>query len=709
MASTVDLELGIHRRSADMYGINLRFAQPDDEVDVRLSCEGPTFDAFDPNSFLEHQLNMEKYGEMLAERIFADPRIQEQYQRAQTYADANYLPLRIRLFVDRSAPELHSLRWETLRTPKNALTGNTAYVTMGERVFFSRYISSADTRPVRPRPRSALRALVVVANPSNLVDFGLAPLDVVTDLTQARAGLGSDALIKELAVPGDATLNNIMAALRSEYDILYIICHGKQFHGYPVLVLEDETGAVDFIRARDFATRLRELQALPKLVVLASCGSAGSGDALQPGDASALAMLGPRLADAGVPAVIAMQGLISMETMSRFMPVFFKELRRDGVVDRAAAVARGAIRDRHDWWVPILMMRLQRGQIWYTPGFGQDRPALEQWRSLLLNFKRGGCTPILGPGLSRSFMGSRQQIAQRWAETFKYPLAPHERDDLPQVIQFVSINHGEDFARQHLEDHLVDKLQQQIAKCDVETLPPELQNRVNSDALAELTLSDLYVLAWKIASRDSPLDPYRTLAQLNAPLYVTAQHSDLLYEALVESGRQPRQEICIWRDFRDAPKSVFETEPTYRPSAEAPLVYYLFGRMKYPDTLVLSEDDYFEYLMGITANKELMPEFVRRRLVDSALLFLGFRMDSWDFRVLFHSLMQYGGGVRRRGYAHVAAQVNPEEGKILEPDRARTYLESYFFEEAIRIYWGRVEDFIAELHERAPQQFKTGA
>ncbi len=64
-----------------------------------------------------------------------------------------------------------------------------------------------------------------------------------------------------------------------------------------------------------------------------------------------------------MPAVIAMQGNLTTETASVFMPTFFTELRRDGQVDRAMAVARGTVRDRPDWWVPVLYMNLKRGHI----------------------------------------------------------------------------------------------------------------------------------------------------------------------------------------------------------------------------------------------------------------------------------------------------------------------------------------------------------
>jgi tetratricopeptide (TPR) repeat protein len=51
------------------------------------------------------------------------------------------------------------------------------------------------------------------------------------------------------------------------------------------------------------------------------------------------------------------------------MPVFLRELRRDGQVDRAMAVARGAVRERPDWWMPVLYMRLADGRI-YDPSGG---------------------------------------------------------------------------------------------------------------------------------------------------------------------------------------------------------------------------------------------------------------------------------------------------------------------------------------------------
>ena len=77
---------------------------------------------------------------------------------------------------------------------------------------------------------------------------------------------------------------------------------------------------------------LTGLRNLPRLVVLISCQSAGSP---APDESSALAAIGPRLAEAGVPAVLAMQGDLSMSTARAFLPRFFEELQRSGQVDAA--------------------------------------------------------------------------------------------------------------------------------------------------------------------------------------------------------------------------------------------------------------------------------------------------------------------------------------------------------------------------------------
>jgi hypothetical protein len=129
------------------------------------------------------------------------------------------------------------------------------------------------------------------------------------------------------------------------------------------------------------------------------------------------------------------------------------------------------------------------------------------------------------------------------------------------------------------------------------------------------------------------------------------------------------------------------------------LIYHLLGTFDEPESLVLTEDDYFDFLIGVTRNQDLVPKVVRRRLSDSALMFVGFRLDEWDFRVLYRSLMRSEGGRRRDEYTHVAVQIDPEEGATIDAGRARRYLESYFSSAHVSLYWGSTEHFVKELND----------
>src|SRR5690606_33745170 len=257
-----------------------------------------------------------------------------------------------------------------------------------------------------------------------------------------RAGLAAVSVMT-LGGPGSPlTLERLIDELRRGVDILYLVCHGMfgRSTGAPALILQDQAGEARPVLAEDLAARVAELQQAPRLVVLASCESAGDGQApLHDGSrSSAQAGLAARLADAGVPGVIAMQGFITMKTVEAMLPVFFAELLRDGQIDRALAVARGVVRGRDDAWMPALFTRLTHGRMWYTPGFRSDR-APEVWRRLLQPIVNGKVVPILGPRLLEAAHGALHTTAARLAGASRYPLARHDFDDLPRVTEYLAV------------------------------------------------------------------------------------------------------------------------------------------------------------------------------------------------------------------------------------------------------------------------------
>jgi hypothetical protein len=84
----------------------------------------------------------------------------------------------------------------------------------------------------------------------------------------------------------------------------------------------------------------------------------------------------------------------------------------------------------------------------------------------------------------------------------------------------------------------------------------------------------------------------------------------------------------------------------------------------------------------------------------ASLLFLGYRIADWDFRVLFRILVSYMDISTKR--AHVSVQLVPGEDRLSKPkkEKAQEYLDRYFDELKIRVYWGTCREFAEELRKR---------
>ena len=324
------------------------------------------------------------YGSTLTGMLFEVPSVRKYFEDAWLSAFRTAKGLRLVIEIDRAAPRLHGLRWEALCHPQ---TGR--FLFTDANLPFSRYLekaNSGDWREYILRPKGKLKTLVVVANPKRLAegdgftpegsDQALAAIDVPDELRRARKGLQGlqmpDELVGAQGSPDQATLKNLQEKLRDGYDILYLVCHGALLPGksdgeplQPYLLLENEEDPtfplVEGGKLVDILAALRA-ERRPRLVVLASCQSAGTG---RTADGSALAALGPQLAQAGIPAVIAMQSSVKMTTIEQFMPTFFAEVVKDGQIERAMALARSAAitAGSQDWWSPVLFTRLKDGQL----------------------------------------------------------------------------------------------------------------------------------------------------------------------------------------------------------------------------------------------------------------------------------------------------------------------------------------------------------
>lgn len=344
----LDIELLINHAG----GITTAFLRAELPSQRRDLAE-PTIIELDEDALRALSTDPDSYGRLLTNAVFV-PQIRDGWLQALGLAErfSNIIQLRLTIHGRES---FHALHWELLRNPidRHPLAHN-------ERIRFSRFLSSQSSVETQTRPMPTLRAIVAVANPASLAGLNLAPVDVAREVAQAQQSLDGisitllDGQENRLA----ATMPAIAAALRDGADVLYLVCHGALIDEQPRLFLE-QVGDERYqpTAGEALVQQINSLKHRPLLIVLASCQ--GAGDTHQ-----TLTAVGPRLAQAGVGAVIAMQGAVPMELVAALMPRLFRELRRDGQIDRALAAARAALPATSPHWLPILWMTVRDGSLW---------------------------------------------------------------------------------------------------------------------------------------------------------------------------------------------------------------------------------------------------------------------------------------------------------------------------------------------------------
>ena len=356
--TTIDLLIRLRRQSGDTYAIEMQrrergrtpvepLARVRPRPSLTIDWTRPLMLGTDPTA----------YGRWLGELLFGDLACHAGLREALNAAGPDGT-LRLRLDLD---DPLQELAWETL-----ALRDLGTLAT-SQRVLFSRYLES--DRGYVPLPHTSPRAVVAVADPPDIDQYGLARPTAERYRNTARAQLADFALDEV-----QATMAALRQALQQPADLLYLVAHGALKDGAPWLFLEDEHGHAARVPGAEVARDMLNLPAPPRLAVLVSCHSGGSGPQTAAGPGAGghdpLAALGPRLVRAGVPAVIAMRGEISMATAEAFLPVLFRELAVDGLIDRALAAARREVAHRPDAWAITLFMRLPDGRLFEVPSAG---------------------------------------------------------------------------------------------------------------------------------------------------------------------------------------------------------------------------------------------------------------------------------------------------------------------------------------------------
>jgi len=318
------------------------------------------------------------------------------------------------------------------------------------------------------------------------------------------------------------------------------------------------------------------------------------------------------------------------------------------------------------------------------------------WKTIIRRIKGGKCTPIISYQVTSHHFAGTGSVVEAWADEIGYPLT--DRDNLTRIAQYASLIGRDPLAA---KEEYLDFLKQRLLERAREEQPAEQAAFLDTleDELLDLTFSEV-ALRLGYPRYENELDnPLRVLAELPLPIYLTTNFSTYMEEALKAAGKEPRTEICYWHeDLVDDIPSVFEEDPDYQPSEERPLVYHLHGMDAHPSSLVLSEDDYLDFLVRVSQDAEVIPTRVSQALADSSILLLGYQLRGWDFRVLFRGLITTKRSSLR--LLSLSIQLMPGAEEVKEEKDAQEYLQRYFDRANFEIFWGDAQSFMRELWEQ---------
>lgn len=281
----------------------------------------------------------------------------------------------------------------------------------------------------------------------------------------------------------------------------------------------------------------------------------------------------------------------------------------------------------------------------------------KDWKLLLYRIREGRCTPFLGAGADFKVLPLGSDVAEQWSKEHGYPLT--DTANLARVSQYLSVTYDPMFPK--------------------ETLSASFKRYAPPDFSA-------------------PDEPHGILSRLPLPIYMTTNYDDFMIRALASQGRNGVREVCRWKkDIEDLPS---EFDDGYVPSVQRPVVFHLHGHFDAPRSMVLTEDDYLDFLVRIATEPQILPPRIEEAFSDSTVLFLGYALADWDFRVLFRTLVEYLEKSSSRSHVSVQLLPVPSDMTAEQKENVQHYFDNYFNNLRIRVYWGACRDFVAELSRR---------
>jgi NAD-dependent SIR2 family protein deacetylase len=281
----------------------------------------------------------------------------------------------------------------------------------------------------------------------------------------------------------------------------------------------------------------------------------------------------------------------------------------------------------------------------------------DDWDLMVRRIQDNRCVPFLGAGASLAQQGepglpTAKELAERLAKECQYP-GP-DREDLLRVTQYYQMKN--------------DQLELRLA-----------------------------VAKYLNVAGVEPSAVHRSLAALPLSYVLTTNFDDLMERALRAAevahnepipGKTKTPKVYTYKPHGDKE----EVEPG---TESEPVVYKLHGSLSTPDSLVITEDDFVEFLSCIMISEPPLPAHIKSLFEQKSILFIGYGLKDWNIRVLMRAIR----GRKASGtIASFAIQRRPNnDGLAKEWDESVVYWDR---KEGLRCFDMDALAFCTELLDR---------
>jgi hypothetical protein len=271
----------------------------------------------------------------------------------------------------------------------------------------------------------------------------------------------------------------------------------------------------------------------------------------------------------------------------------------------------------------------------------------KDWKTLIHTIRRGDCILMLGPEIwTEEIDGKPVTLLELFArEIF---------DDLPDKTAIVDPKNLAYIAQRYSNLHS----------------PVDLQ--VLAESFYRQKISECSGIHYNLA---------------NLPFYLVINATPDHYFANALKKRE-KEYFLDWYNFRQPRKDMVKEA-----TVEKPLIYYLYGSINDPSSLVISENDLLDFLVAVISKNPSLPVNIASKLQDpnKCFLFLGFGFKNWYLRILLYVLK--GGHRASRSFALEHFETKPDE-------RFQSAIIYYKDEFKLYLFNEDIGEFVSELASR---------